>query len=842
MFDLNLLPLNFFDGQEQAGMPELFATASPRRTARGRSGDQLVILLNLQGSAPLSPAGHKQLLERLSHTFYQTSGSVTAGLRAASEALNQYLLDRNLHITSAGRQALGLINMLVVHNDQIILAQCGPTHAFILADKAIEHFTDPQLAGRGLGLSRTLTIRFYQTEATAGKCLVLCPEPPMQWNTILSGGSGQTLETLRRRLLSAQQANLSAVLIQFQAGSGKINLVPSQPASTVRETSRIEPVGAPVKSGPPTARNPGGPDLGKTAVSIPTQAQRQPASQPNLAQTQSSRAQNKDKATPKSPRENTISPIATTAPVTTRALSVGTAPTQSILTTPPTPEAVRPGAAQSLPAQTRTPAPTPSKAGATAGQSRPPLGSRVTPQPAKTSATGEPIIQEMKRTRQTGVFIRALASSWVKTRNALQAGIHLVQMAVARMMPTPAQPVQGLSMPSMVAIAVAVPLIVVAVAMVVYIKKGQGELFRAAFSRAQAAANETLNQTDPLVMHNAWDRTLTLLSTAEAYQTTDETQALRSQAQTSVDLIDDVTRLNFQNAIVGGLDNRVQVIHMIATANDLYMLDASQGRVIRAVLTGRGYEVDPSFICGPGRTGSLIIGPLVSIAPLPLNNLLKASIIALDQSGNLLYCLPSGPAYAIQLAPPDNNWGKIESFVYNADTLYVLDSANNSIEVYTSKNGSFNERPHLYFDNNVPNLKDAIDLAINDQDIYMLHSDGHMSVCVSSQVVFVPTRCSDPAPYTDPRAGRDHNPTTFKEGQFNQLLFTAPPDPSIYLLFPDTASIYHFSLRLNLQRLLRPQLENMASLPSGKATAFTIGISRNAFLAFGNQVMYASIP
>ena len=40
---------------------------------------------------------------------------------------------------------------------------------------------------------------------------------------------------------------------------------------------------------------------------------------------------------------------------------------------------------------------------------------------------------------------------------------------------------------------------------------------------------------------------------------------------------------------------------MAATNTDLYLLDASHGSVIRAALGSQGYEVDTSFVCGPGQ-------------------------------------------------------------------------------------------------------------------------------------------------------------------------------------------------------------------------------------------------
>jgi hypothetical protein len=74
------------------------------------------------------------------------------------------------------------------------------------------------------------------------------------------------------------------------------------------------------------------------------------------------------------------------------------------------------------------------------------------------------------------------------------------------------------------------------------------------------------------------------------------------------------------------------------------------------------------------------------------------------------------------------------------------------------------------------------------------------------------------------------------------MLFTSPPDPSVYMLEPGSQSIYHFSLRLNLQRQLRLPSTSDTIYPAGPATAFAIGPNRIAFLAFGSKVYYGLIP
>jgi hypothetical protein len=141
-------------------------------------------------------------------------------------------------------------------------------------------------------------------------------------------------------------------------------------------------------------------------------------------------------------------------------------------------------------------------------------------------------------------------------------------------------------------------------------------------------------------------------------------------------------------------------------------------------------------------------------------------------------------------------------------------------------------------------MKSVIDLAVDKSDLYLLHDDGHITVCTFSELGVAPTRCTDPAPYTDSRPGR--------EGQlfsphpvFNEIKSTLPPDPSLFLLDPDSRAIYHFSLRLTYIRQYRPQIDLDTIVVSAAEPASSFGLSpdnRVVFMALGNQVIYAGMP
>ena len=259
-------------------------------------------------------------------------------------------------------------------------------------------------------------------------------------------------------------------------------------------------------------------------------------------------------------------------------------------------------------------------------------------------------------------------------------------------------------------------------------------------------------------------------------------------------------------------------------------------------MTGQGYELDTTFRCDPGASGTTDVGALIGMVPMPKGNEFKAAVMGMDATGDILYCIPGESPLATTLQQPDKKWDKIAAISYDSDNLYVLDPANNAIWVYSGSNGTFKDRPALFFEKDAPPMGDAVDLAVNNTDLYLLHGDGHITFCTLSLVATSPTRCSEPADLSDSRPNHPSPVSVIENTQFTHMLYTNPPDPSLYLLDVKSGSIFHFSLRLNLQSQMRGGTNPTFSLPTSPATAFTISPNRTAFLAFGNQVFYGLIP
>ena len=505
--DLNILTMVRQEGQDRLELPGLYIPTPPRKLARGRQQDRLIFYLAVAGNAPLTSDQQTQLLSRLAQTYYQTPGSSTAAQRAVAEALNGYLLDRNLKAAGGGRQAIGMLVTVTVRNNHLYISQSGPTHAFLITAAGVEHFHDTQTAGQGLGLGRTATLLYSQAELRVNDTLLISAEPPATWSSnTLNGLHDQGPESLWRTLMSQAGNNVSAVMIQAKQGTGKVLLLQPktvQPSSPVKPLSTQEQTGLdqPLKSEQPVV---------ETDSNIP----------------------------------EAIAAATVARSVSDYSPPIQAAPTVSTPTkesTPPvTREAVPSAASSSIAPQSRaTTTPPPGTA------------SRRTPRPA-------PII--------AGV---------AAVGDASKAAAGRVGSSFSRLLVRVLPGEEFFTIPSsiMILVAIAVPLIVVAIASVVYLQRGRAGQYQAYYAQAVQAAGFARSQTDPNARMQAWQSVVNYVDQAEEYQVTGETQALRQEASSVYDEINSVSRLDYQPAIVGALPDNSDISAMVATESDLYLLN-----------------------------------------------------------------------------------------------------------------------------------------------------------------------------------------------------------------------------------------------------------------------------
>ena len=180
---------------------------------------------------------------------------------------------------------------------------------------------------------------------------------------------------------------------------------------------------------------------------------------------------------------------------------------------------------------------------------------------------------------------------------------------------------------------------------------------------------------------------------------------------------------------------------------------------------------------------------MVDIAAWPPGYKPPARLLALDGSGNLLYCQPNEAPTADRLTPPNTEaWGQIKAFTLDLGDSYVLDAPSKGVWIYWRSD--FTQEPSMFFNDEIPDMQDVVDMTVNRGDLYLLHADNRLTLCFYSDFQGVPTRCSTPN-FVDFRPGRESLPL-IPPAPFSQIQNTLPPDPSLYFLEPVNQSVYHF--------------------------------------------------
>ena len=754
----------------------LLTASAGKGAARGREEDNLLLKLWPSEAISLSDAVLDQALAKLALAFFKTSGSVTNAMRGLADSLNKTFLSGNSQLQEKDTWQTTSLLIGVIHHETLFVGINGKAEALLIRKDGREHLFDTELDPRGLGLSSVVHPRFFQTAVTDGDFVLLAQEIPAD---LLASDRLSPDTTILGEFVPFLGGTDVIRLTYGEGLSLKARLDP-KPAQAVPEIQENEEPTAPEAVEPQEIVWP-------EEVLEPSEVEGDNGSLAddlfrnvplvNLSAAQEAKPESKPDEKPETPPEEPV--VLPEAPV--------------IIPQEPAAEPVRKEEAQSAPI--------------------------FDVEQFKTGA--------LQTVIKGAGFLKGVEE---KTEAIIQKSGEKKREE--------GKPVTELSALSKWLIAILVPLLLVALTTFIYLSQGQGNEYGYYLAQAEASANNAAQmQTDEL-KREGWNQTIEWLDKAAAYQKSEEVNALYLRARLALDELDGAKRLIYKPAFAGGLFPGMNVTNIIALNRDLYLLDQTNGEVKHLTLQSQGYSLDETFRCAPGNIGGVQVGKLVDMLAIPINNPAKAPILAIDAAGSILFCSVGASPTAAALLPPDGGWQNLRSIAFDSGKLLVLDSGANAIWIYRGFSSNFDQVPVSYFDALPVQLQDAIDLAANKDELFLLHADGHSSHCLASQISGLVT-CDDPYPYqdvTNGKAGED-----FASLKFNQMAYSPPPDPSIYYLDPDGAELYQFSLRLNLNQVLRSGL-NDGSLPTDRATAFAVAANRQVFLAFGNAVYYAILP
>ena len=815
-FDLNILPIHRHDGQEFADLPGLLAVAPPRKAARGRDKDSLVLYLMLAGNADFSTAEVKQLTSSAANQFYQSTGSLTSAMRKMTENINTALLERNLSTTGRGQYALGSLVLAVFRENQCTLSLSGPMHVVWVTDGGQRHIYDPALSGKGLGSSQNIQTYLSQVEFKSNDLIALCGKFPKDWEADLLNERPPASLDASYRKLTFTKGDLNAALIQPLTGRGTITILRPEVSASHSQPKPVPAIHAPVEVEALDERRS---DL----------------------QTEQFDGELKSDAFAQEPAI-TEEELDTLADLGAHLIQ------PSAYAIPPHPDNVY---SQVREEKTATsPAPT-------GPRSFPPSIPRVKPVESEMEMDEEEEFDEANEESTSEILkpdkptahaeaARQMAKvvvGGIKTGRRVNERLgDFLRNFIPKLLPG-TDSKQPLVLPTyvMVSVAIIIPVLVATVSWIVYNKYGLSETYVELYQRALVENAQANSETDPVRQRDAFERVLNFVNQAEQYRETNEVKLLHDETQAKLDNLMGVLRLEFIPAFMNGLSGSTQISRMAASESDLYMLDAERGNVLHATFTGRSLELDGAFNCQPGRYGGYEVGTIVDILALPKINAVGATVLGIDTTGSLLYCSPGQVPQVFPLPSlPNTNWGRITSFVLDNGNLYILDAEARAVWVYRGKDSTFLDSPYFFFSNQIPNIENAIDLAVSGDDLYLLHTDGHLTTCTYSRIAEVPTRCVDPAPRID-NFPAHQDIDVFAQAHFTQMSLTNPPNPVVLLLDSENRSVFRLTPRsLELQNQVGGHPGKASPFQQGPIDAMAISPNYVLYLAIDNQVYFAT--
>lgn len=436
---------------------------------------------------------------------------------------------------------------------------------------------------------------------------------------------------------------------------------------------------------------------------------------------------------------------------------------------------------------------------------------------------------------------QALAS----IRQSLYKALEFVSAFLTRVAPGITEPLHpdALSRRLLAATAILVPLIVVAIAALIYANRGRSEQFQTYLEQAYGAAASAQLKAAPEEARGDWENALRLLNLAEQYDQTEQSQSLRQQVQASLDALNLVVRLDFQPVVGGGFGSEAQITSIAASTTDLFVLD-SRNQIVRHAWGSpeRGFEIDSAFNClGTGITFQNMGEPIDIVIQQAPGALGAEGIVAIDADGTLVYCAPDRQPALAELTAPDLGWGRIQAIDVYAGTLYVLDPVVNAVWLYEATGGFFSGTPELFFVEEVRDLSGAIDLAFAQDELVLLYADGRLDRCRRTRGADSETEgpgrirveCDPQPTFQDDRAGRQST-AQIPGAVAAEMSYSAPPEPSLFFLDVLNNSVFHYSMRLVYQAQYVPQ-EPFAE----ELSAMTLGPPNDLYVAAGSQVYHA---
>jgi len=652
--------------------------------AKGRGRGNLYILVELSGPELGREIVTRQMVQRMRQAYYGWKGSVTAGLRQAILDANELLLEENRN-SLPGERRMGGVSCGVLRDDDLFLAQAGPTAIYLRREGEVSRFPDrsPWLDGfppeemdaSALGERRELNVDLFHSQISTGDTLLLVnsevakeihPEsrPEVLAQTPVNAVVEKLFAVGGRREFSALAVRIGEEV------AGTVQVQP--PIQARREPAPFRKVAA-----PPIALQEPSPEDRPVVVEqverIPVRAPRAPA-EPATAAGRPEEQWLEDEL-------EEVEPAWKQFPEQVAQFQIGARLRATV-------QAV-----------------TGVLAGLWLGLLS--LLKRLVPERSRSQPREE-------------------GRSTVVGRTSMQRSPRQSARTAAG---TRSDPLQKL----LAGVAIAIPVIVAIIVLVSWVQRGQAQ--RVEVDTLWGQANSHWQQAQTVTDLNAArtyleeaNRQLDLLIESKP----DHTEAidLQKKVQSRLDVINQVKRITWVG-VLNTYPADADLSRVVIQGAHIFVMDRGNGKVYHHKLDEQLQNaLDPAstgtvLVSTGDHIGSVLVGDLMDMVWMPVGpGRQKASLLILESGGALLdYDPATGQMLPLRVADSEM-WQYPKLVGSHSGRFYLLDSSANKIWRYDPTSEGYTNSPEDWLKTEA-DLAGVVDMAIGDS-IYLLYADGGM--------------------------------------------------------------------------------------------------------------------
>ena len=216
-FDINILPMNLYDGRNIGDLSCLFVFTAPQKSGKNRQNEVLFILFHVTNMTIPQPR-LKEWAFIISNTYFASRGSFTMGMSSAVKKLSAFIeKEMNDQIMPTI-----FMNTAVLKDRTLMIAHAGPVHSTIISSDKVQNFNNESCLPVQL---KNNELSFFTADVHSEDIILLCPNVPNDWtNSSILEVTGDSPLNAIRFLLDRSGGNLQAAVIQLKTGKGQISI------------------------------------------------------------------------------------------------------------------------------------------------------------------------------------------------------------------------------------------------------------------------------------------------------------------------------------------------------------------------------------------------------------------------------------------------------------------------------------------------------------------------------------------------------------------------------------------------------------------------------------------